>query len=193
MARRIPASQRADAQKSPFLDTPARPATAKPTRGNELFTLVAVIGATFVLSSVILWEMDIFGGGKWANVGDSRVHMLQGDPNVFLDFIKTKPDNKVAFVFYTRTCPHCKRMRAPFLEASAAFPDVTFVAIDASRSAELANQYKVSSVPAVVFMPVVRRTDRVTWYKGDPKLEPLKKYIEKQIHDSDIVIKAGLI
>lgn len=148
-----------------------------------------------MLSVIILWHMDIFGGGEWKPTAGSRVHLLPRSvtPKMFTNFLETRPDNKVVFVFYTRTCPSCKRMRTPFMEVSADFPEVTFVAIDASESRELASQYKVTSVPRVLFMPVVRRADRVTWYEGGARRSELKSYIEKQIHDADVVIKAGLI
>lgn len=193
MARRFPASLRADAQNPPPLGRPARHASEAQNSKSELIGLVVVVSVTIVLSTLILWQMDIFGSGAWENTADSRVHLLHGEPKVFTDFIETKPDQKVVFAFYTKSCPHCKRMREPFMQASASFPDVTFVAIDASKSSQLADQYKVESVPRVLFMPIVRRTDRVTWYDGSAKLSELKKYIEKQIHDADIVIKAGLI
>lgn len=198
MARRVPASRREDArdaQDASLLDRPAERATEARDATREVVGLIAVVGTTIVLSAIILWQMDIFGEGRWENTADSRVHLLPGSvtPKMFTDFLDTKPDSKVAFVFYTRTCPACKRMRAPFMRASVEFSDVTFVAIDASKSGELASQYKVDSVPRVLFMPIARRSDRVTWYDGGAKLTELKTYIEKQIHDADIVIKAGLI
>jgi thiol-disulfide isomerase/thioredoxin len=191
--RRVPASQREVADEAPLVHRPARAAKAGPVRGSELYALLAVLTMTTILSGMILLQMGMFGSVKWENEGDSRVHFLDGEPKVFDEFIKARPDNMVAFVFYTKTCPHCKRMRVPFLEASAAYPDVTFIAIDGKLSPDLADRYRVDAVPTVVFMPYPRREDRVAWYPGLPELAPLRKWIDSQILAGERVIKAGFI
>jgi thiol-disulfide isomerase/thioredoxin len=186
---------REDAAEGPLLGRKERRPAARPRlmRPRDVYALAVMFGVTAVLTCLVLWWMDLFSTGVWENEGNSRVHFLTGTPDVMTEFLEARPTDKVAFAFYSTTCPHCKRMRAPFLNASHAFPGVTFIAIDASQSMELADKYQIDAVPAVMFMPIARRPDRFATYPGPPNFDELQKYLASMEKSSDRLVREGLI
>ena len=68
------------------------------------------------------------------------------------DFEKTITDNEIVFVdFWATWCGPCK-MLAPVLEKAAEeLTNVQFYKVDIDEEMELANQYKIMTVPTLLF------------------------------------------
>lgn len=122
--------------------------------------------------------MSVLGPGEpWDASPGERVAFLAGGPPVLTHFLAKKVDDAVLLAFYTPTCPHCKRMRAPFLRAAEAWKSVVFVAVDAAKNGAMADQFDVEAVPTLF---LIRGGKRVP-YEGQPNYEMLSKFLEKEV------------
>ncbi len=63
--------------------------------------------------------------------------------------------------FYSDSCIPCKRMSPVLAELEEENPDIRIAKININYDADLAAEYKVSSVPALVFFKCGREVERI--------------------------------
>lgn len=182
MARRVPASLRPDAVRDALPRPRGPPKSQLSHRTRDLLLTLAFFAVTALLSFMVLLKMDLLGGAvPWENEDGSRVDFLTGKPRALRDYLDAHAENPALVAFYTPTCPHCKRMRLPFLQASAQFRALRFVAVNAAESVDMADEFQVEFVPAVVLLPKVgNRTARV-FYEGAPNYKKLMAFLKTEL------------
>lgn len=188
MPRRSPAMLNEDnktASKDPHAERkrPAPGGEYMKARRREVYVFLVFVGTTAILTSIFLWAIGIIGPSSWYNENGSQVHFLSGSPDVLDEFLKTRQNDKVALAFFSTSCPHCRRMRAPFLQCSREFTDVTFIGINAAKNYELAQRFKLDVVPSILWLASGSRLDNPTMYPGQPRFGELKQFFNERLTD----------
>ncbi len=157
-------------------------ADVQPAHGalSDSVVILGILGLTVAICVAILSSSGVLGSGVWTNSAGSRV-LLVADTEAWKEALSNAP-GPIVVVFYSESCPSCKRMRAPFLATSRAISDVTFVAVDATRMDELSAEFKIEFVPTVFFLrgrQAIHANQVV--YEGGTSTSKLKDFVRQQL------------
>jgi len=154
----------------------------------ELRTFIIVVILSVAGSLAMFWYMDMLSSGRWEDKLESRVHYLHGE-TAFREILFPGERNvsEPGFVaFYSQTCPHCKKMRLPYLQSSNKFTDVKFLAVNISEpdNRDFAIGFGIKSIPSVFFLPSGSAADvgkdiKRVKYTGISRLPKLVEFIEE--------------
>lgn len=78
----------------------------------------------------------------------------------FNQIIQQKPH--VVVDFYASWCAPCQRMMTVLSDIEKEFPNVTFIKVNIDLLKNVANSYKVLSIPTLIFFNGGKNIDRVT-------------------------------
>ncbi len=76
------------------------------------------------------------------------------------------------YKFGASWCGPCKLLDTKFKKVAAEFPEIRTVAFDVDEDAKLAKQYKIRSVPTVIFLDEEKEIERLV---GGVLTTPLRK------------------
>ncbi len=169
--------------------TGACPLTANPWRGATLGTVVAaLVGAS------LLVQRPVTGGaadeGPGAKVSETApapgsaknatkpVHIKNAAE---FDREVLKDKGLVLVDFYADWCPPCRKL-APIIEKLAGdlAGKVKFVKVNVDRNEDLAQEYRVSSIPRLIIFKGGGKVDSDVGYQSEKSLRKwLRKYMKK--------------
>lgn len=157
-----------------------REQAAKKRAQRELVLAVSLLAALTLGAGLFLWFLGVIGSGVWRNVGASRV--------LFLENGETLPSQNgmLAVAFYSESCPHCTRMRGPFLRVSAMpeFADIKFAAVNVYENKKLTENFEITFIPNVLFFAEginEKGQGKFVRYEGSPSRKSLERFLRKQV------------
>lgn len=143
--------------------------------------VLSVVSLTALVSISLLWSIGLLGSGKWEKNASPLVSFVK-DQTEWHSLLRdsTKP---LFLAFYSETCPGCKRMRYPFLQAAAdpKTSNVQFVAINSASSGavNLANSLNIKFVPALLF--ISSPNANAVEYKGGASKNRIVDFLQTQL------------
>lgn len=149
-------------------------------RNSEAAAAFAVLIATTMFSVVLIWRIGIFKSGEWINSESSKAHIISGDLDALKREISFMPDLPLAVAFYSESCLHCKRMRDPFLQCSRDLDTVGFIAVNAEKSKDIVDWFKIRFVPTIVYIPSGHKLSDFRTYSGAADYSSLSRFLRKQ-------------
>lgn len=138
------------------------PLTANPYRGAFIGSLMGGMLAFSATSSRPKYEGDTDGHTaiEIENVGDFERLVLQAGQPVLVDF-------------YSNTCPPCRRLAPVVDKLAEEYADRAVICkVNVEDSPDLARQYGIQAIPAVVFFAAGQETERLVG------LQPRQAYAE---------------
>lgn len=157
-----------------------KPAHLRPRRTgpSDVLVIFGVLASTALLSVLMLWYLGALGSGVWANTSTSEVTFITTPE----EYESVRLSGHLVAVFYSESCLACKRMRSPFLAASAVVGDATFIAIDAARMPDLADNFKIQFIPSIFFVPSGAGPPVV--YDGGPYVKEIVRFVEEKLQSA---------
>lgn len=139
--------------------------------------LFNILSVTAVVSVTVLWFMGVLGSGKWDSDPKSPVKFITQRQE--WDTVLRESAKPVLLAFYSESCPSCKRMRSPFLDA-ASDPEcasVQFVAINAASAemSQLADTMNIQHVPSLLYFSTA--SAKPILYKGAASQSKLVSFV----------------
>ena len=143
--------------------------------GGDIFIVVSAFSFLTGVTILVMWLVGLVGDGVWVNTPESHVELLS-DASEFSRYLGQPGRGPLLLAFYSEDCGACKRMRAPFLEASAIERSVTFLALKARGNGEFADKFKIQYVPKLLFFAAGSDTPVV--YKGGASKASIVQFIK---------------
>jgi thioredoxin 1 len=89
---------------------------------------------------------------------------------------KAKKDRPVFVMFSGSFCPPCKVIKPYFIKASKQVTEITFVIVDIVDGAEIAEEYDIRSIPAILVFIGSKIVSRMSGANKDELKKLIAKY-----------------
>ncbi|HJM69034.1 MAG TPA: thioredoxin domain-containing protein [Candidatus Babeliales bacterium] len=90
--------------------------------------------------------------------------------------VLTEENNVVVVKFYSDSCPPCRMLNGPYNDLVKDNSNIKFVSVNLEVAQELAQKYKVTSIPAVKIFKDSKLVDEVIGYNPDKLKELVVKH-----------------